>query len=450
MSSYDSQSVLAHQSMQSKALPLELSTLKATPGLVRPAPAQSRATPASPPPQPSASGDTGATQACDAVTSPIGALERVIIIVKGRVMHLYAEFGDKLVHIQLKLKDNYEVARSKAFESLSMVKSAAQSYQLKLDENVKVIKAKVTDRVTLLYTKASTSSHNCKLMLQTKALESYTRAKDAVQSLPVPIKVKTSLMYIHNQLSSLSVHVKNGCMHIYGKMGEVMFRIRTQCADGAEVAKAKAFELVSRVAKQLEPYAMKLKNGAASVRCKIGDATLYVSRHVVESKTRAKAKVAQTYARMKKAVVDLPVTSKIVDGIKVVQNGAGDMVIYVKDGYIHVTSRVGETVLYMKAKVVETNGVVRVQIMEKYSSTRSMIENIASTAKTNALSAAEVAKIKVLAANDYTKQFAADKPVASSAATGAVLLGTGGGAAGLAAGGAAGNHVAAKLCCHTP
>merc|ERR1719378_298772 len=67
-----------------------------------------------------------------------------------------------------------------------------------------------------------------------------------------------------------------------------------------------------------------------------------------------------------------------------------------------------------------------------------MIENIATAAKTNALSAAEMAKIKVLAATDYTKQFAADKPVASSAATGAVLLGTGGGAAGLAAGGAAG------------
>jgi len=61
-----------------------------------------------------------------------------------------------------------------------------------------------------------------------------------------------------------------------------------------------------------------------------------------------------------------------------------------------------------------------------------------STAKTNALSAAEVAKIKVLAATDYTKEFAADKPIASSAATGAVLLGTGGGAAGLVAGGAAG------------
>lgn len=312
-------------------------------------------------------------------------------------------------------------------ETLSLLKSTVKMYQKGVNDRILSVKMRLSETGSHIGNKLTLIRDS----VNAKSMQIYARAQETIERIPVPVKVKQACMALKTQTGFFVVYVQKGFLKICGVVGDVLVRMKVKINDASKFIQAKALETVGRVSKAIEPYVEKAKSGMLSIKGRVGDI-------IVDANKKVSTKVAETYGRMKKAIEDLPLTAKITNGINVVQTKAGNIVICVKDGYMHVTSKVGEKIVYIKAQVVQTHGAVKVKILTTYTGTKSMINNITSTAITNVVSATELAKQRVLTAVDNSKKLAADKPVATSAAGGAVLGGASGGAVGLASGGLVG------------
>lgn len=166
-----------------------------------------------------------------------------------------------------------------------------------------------------------------------------------------------------------------------------------------------------------------MKDGLISVKGKVNGVIVHIKAKAAMTADFTKGKALETYAHMKKVVEGLPITGKITNGVAVVKGKANDVVVYVKNGYMHAVSRVGDTTVYIRAKIVTVRGTVKVKVLEAYRGAEALAHAIVDY---------------VLGVVDMTKAKAGDKPVAASAMGGAMLLGAGGGAAGGVAGGLAG------------
>jgi len=367
----------------------------------------------------------------DSMVLPVSPLGKVFIIVKDGFMDVYGMVGSTLVRLKVRMTDSYGATKARLMETLLLLKSSVANYQKQANERVLLVKTCLSE---------TSSQISCKVVAvrnstMEKALQTYARARESIESIPVVVRARQGFTILKTQVGSFVVYVKSGFLKIYGTVGDVSMRMKLKIVGTGEAIQAKALETVTRVTKAIEAYTKTAKSSLMSIKGRVGDTVVSAKSKVVAKLDLGKANVAKAFGLMKKTIEDLPLTAKITDGMNMVRTKVGNVVIYVKDGYIYAASKVGDIVVYIKAQVVHTHGVAKLKIIEKYTTTKSMILSATDGATSTAVSASQLLKAKVLAAVDASKGMAAQKPVAASAAGGAVLGGAGGGAAGLASGG---------------
>jgi len=274
--------------------------------------------------------------------------------------------------------------------------------------------------------------------LQIKTTKSFDGANAALASVAIPPAVMETFVHIQDKVGLFLISANGSCIHVCGEVSGMSVRIRARVDKDTNVTKQMVIELIGQVAKYLEPVKIRLGEIYAEVRCTVGESIIFIQSKLQPAWTTAKMKILEGYASVQQTLSASPLVNKAASVVAMAQGRAGEIAFFVKDGYIHITSQIGNTFIYLKGRVEEIGGVARFKILERYVGSKEIVMVYAETAKASAFSVTEYAKGKASAAAQYSKVVAADKPVASSAAGGAVLLGASGGAAGLAAGGVAG------------
>jgi len=434
-----------------------------------------------------------------AVPRPVG---KVVIIVKDGLMHVYTRIGDTLIYVKTQMTDGYEAAQKKAFETVAVIKSTAGVYTSRAQGQLILVKAKINDygirlKFKVIETKdmvvakvlesnktARDKATMCtryvqkqyvdgRVLVMTKVNDSYVLVKSKVDDslvlikkaafqgyelawvqlykIPVPQPVKDSAIKVYSTAGEYAVVMRGKVMVVYGKLGENFIVIKAKLAENAKTIHDAALVQVNKVIKAVEPHTKKLKAGFKAIELKVGNVKVCIFEKVEQGKqitlatyqeACAKFALSKTQAmdactKVKQAILD-----SIAKGIDISQKKIDNVKVTVKDGYVQITTQVGEQVMYLRATVEKKGSSIKLKIVESYVGTKDAVYQVASTYKQQALTVAKQASDKVAVTVAPYKAIAdkkfAEKPVACSAVGGAVVLGAGGGAAGMVSGGVAG------------
>jgi len=290
---------------------------------------------------------------------------------------------------------------------------------VKLQDRYVLVKGKFLDGTLMIKGKVISG---CEVAKAT-ALDNYAFIQTKLSQLPVPVKVKDGFMYLRGKAGKVMVFIKDSCMYVYGKVEGATVAIKVKGIKSYDLAKKHAQKIFAKVAEAVQPYTLKVKDGLASVKGKVGGVIVCIKSNVSTGIDAAKAQTLAVYNQMKKVVEDLSITGKIKEGATVINGRVSDMKVYVKDGYVHVSATIGNTSYYIKTQVVKVRGGIKVRVLEAWSGVEALAHYLSDI---------------MLGAADYTKSKAGDKPIAATAMGGAVMLGAGGGAAGGVVGGIGG------------
>merc|ERR1740130_920936 len=277
-------------------------------------------------------------------------------------------------------------------------------------------------------------------IVQARILDDYVPRTTIFIQERIPAPMSNAFAYSHSKISNMVVRIKGGSLYIYGTTENMMIGIKAKGIQTRDLVQSKVLETLALVQASVEAYGRRVEGGLLSAKGKLHDVTVLVKAKGAETINSTKTLALKKYAYMREVVEGLPITQKIVQqvtaGQSFVVGKASDVVVYVKDGYVHVMSKVDDTTVYMKAKVTTVRGAVKVQILEAYASTARLAQ-------------AHPIVQYLQKALDNTKEKASKKPVAASAMGGALLVGAGGGAAGSVAGGLAGATMGLPLALFT-
>lgn len=374
------------------------------------------------------------TNGADTAIVPAGKLAGAVAYVKDGAVVVYGKVQDRIVMVRAEIRHSTELARAKAAETFK-----------KVEELLLAGKARTKAELKQLQQKALKAGTSVKVAVKSAADRACDKALILARKIPVPLKVKNGAVYMSNKVGEGYVFVKDGCMHIVGRVGDVVVKAKVRGVQSIEAAKSRGYAEFAKVTRVVERYDARLKSGLAAAKGKAGNTLLSIRARADKTKTKALEAGAKVWER----VEAMPVTKKLMNGVSVVKSKTDSATVYVKDGYVHAVTKVNDQYVYTKAQIVKRGGAIKLQVLETYASTEARLKAIVDQvvlkalasynfAKEKSLTAAEAGKVKALALADYSKTVAADKPVSTSAASGAVLLGTGGGVAGLAAGSVAG------------
>merc|ERR1740130_1226373 len=279
-------------------------------------------------------------------------------------------------------------------------------------------------------------------IVQARILDDYVPRTTIFIQEKIPAPMSNAFAYSHSKISNVVVRVKGGSLYIYGTTETMMIAIKAKGIQTHDLVQPKVMETLALVQASVEAYGRRVEGGMLSAKGQLHDVTVLIKAKGAETMNSKKTLALKQYAYMKEVVAGLPITQKIVQqatiGQSIVAGKANDVVVYMKDGYVHVVSKVDDATVYMKARVITVRGAVKVQILEAYSSTERLAQSIV-----------EPIVQYLQKALDNTKDKASKKPVAASAMGGALLVGAGGGAAGSVAGGLAGATMGLPLALFT-
>lgn len=394
-------------------------------------------------------------RAIDSLVVPVAhysSIGSLTIRVKDGFLLAYGEVGNIIVRVRVKIVESYIEARTQAFKIVEMLRGASDTYKAYLGEKVVLLKLKVSDvsfqtqamvvesydasraRAIVGYRVVHDKAQACIESATCKALESYAMAQATIAKIPVPLSVKNSFLYVQSQVGVFVVRVRKNTVIIYGQVKGAVIRIRSQLVGTVDASiatlKLKANEIASRVMRVVDPYIVKTEKGLTAMRCKVGNAVVYINARVDKAKEFSNSSLVE----VKRAVVQLPLTKQIMYGVNVLQTKLGEVFVYCQNGYMHIAAKVGDQVVYIHAKVIEKNGEAKIIILERYCGAKEIILSVANIAAEKAAHTAQFAQAQLRAALEKSKAIAADKPIASSAASGAMMVGASGGALGLVSG----------------
>merc|ERR1740130_20255 len=279
-------------------------------------------------------------------------------------------------------------------------------------------------------------------IVQARILDDYVPRTTIFIQERIPAPMSNAFAYSNSKISNMVVRVKGGSLYIYGTTETMVLAIKAKGIQTHDLVQPKVLETLALVQASVEAYGRRVEGGMLSAKVKLHDVTVLIKAKGAETITSTKTLALKKYAYMREVVEGLPITQKIVQQVTTGQSfvvGKGnDVVVYMKDGYVHVMSKVDDATVYMKARGTTVRGVVKVQILEAYTSTERLAQSIVHPI------------VQFLQkAMDNTKDKASKKPVAASAMGGALLVGAGGGAAGSVAGGLAGATMGLPLALFT-
>jgi len=284
--------------------------------------------------------------------------------------------------------------------------------------------------------------------VQARILDDYARTSVVIQE-KIPAPVSNAFAYSHSKISNMVVRLKGGSLYIYGTTETMMIAIKAKGIQTHDLVQPKVLETLALVQASVEAYGRRVEGGMLSAKGKLLDVTVLVKAKGAETITSTKTLALKKYAYMREVVEGLPITQKLLQqvttGRSFVVGKANDVVVYVKDGYLHVMSTVDDATVYMKARVTTVRGAVKLQILEAYSGTERLAQSIVQPI----VQCLQKAIDNTQKAINNTKDKASKKPVAASAMGGALLVGAGGGAAGSVAGGLAGATLGLPLALFT-
>eukprot|EP00928_Gymnodinium_smaydae_P005000 TRINITY_DN1171_c0_g2_i1.p1 TRINITY_DN1171_c0_g2~~TRINITY_DN1171_c0_g2_i1.p1 ORF type:complete len:600 (-),score=108.61 TRINITY_DN1171_c0_g2_i1:336-2135(-) len=192
------------------------------------------------------------------------------------------------------------------------------------------------------------------------------------------------------------------------------------------------------VATAVEGCPSRTSGEASSAPGRVGSVVVLMRSKAIASVDATRDKVFGTLAGMRRAVVELPFSSKLANGVVVVKGRVSRISVLVDNGFVSARTSIGDTLVHMRARLDAIRGDTSSKIIQTYAGARAAI----SRARTKAVEKAKEAA-------SLSKAAATKRPVASSAAGGAVIVGTGGAATGLVVGSVSGAVCALPLALFT-
>jgi len=379
---------------------------------------------------------------------------------------VYEKVGNIVIVVKTKLEERYDQADALAMHSYAKMRLFAERYIEAAQGRALILHGHVSDGALLIQVRvlagrdtflSHASAGRDALVarrnvlaeqarvrfdtVQARVLEGYDRTTILIQD-KIPAPVSNALVYSHSKIGNVVVRVKGGSMYIYGTTETMMIAIKAKGVQTHDLVQGKVLETLALVRASVEAYGRRVQDGLLSAKGRVQDVTVLIKAKGAETINSTQTLALKKYAYMREAVEGLPITQKVMQQVTIghsfVAGRANDVVVYVKDGYVHVMSKVDDATVYMKARVTTVRGVVKVQVLEAYTSTERLAKSIVHPI------------VQFLQkAMDNTKDKASTKPVAASAMGGALLVGAGGGAAGGVAGGLAGATMGLPLALFT-
>eukprot|EP00929_Paragymnodinium_shiwhaense_P060398 TRINITY_DN3016_c0_g1_i10.p1 TRINITY_DN3016_c0_g1~~TRINITY_DN3016_c0_g1_i10.p1 ORF type:complete len:733 (+),score=213.12 TRINITY_DN3016_c0_g1_i10:117-2201(+) len=377
---------------------------------------------------------------------------RLYTCIKDEFMYAYAKVGDTVICMKSKVSAAVQPALDAASERRAAAAAGLQAPTQAVLKRLETTKASARDNVVLVTTKATDAGLCVRAKVldardaaARQAMEGYARLVEAGRRVPVPLRLKQFVFYVQHCAKKGIVYCQDGCMHIYGTVDKSVMHVKVRAVRSYDLARQTAQETFERAALASERCNQRLKGNVTIIRGRVGDAVVCVKTEM-NSQTR---KALDTTERLVARINDLPITQAVCSRVHAASDSASDVAVSMKHGYLHIVQRVGSTVVHTRAKIVERGGVVKVTIVEMYTGTQTTVLQLADQMAQRALAAygrtrdsalmlADITKTKALTAADLSKAYAAEKPVRTSAAGGAVIGGASGSAVGLTAGSLAG------------
>jgi hypothetical protein len=313
----------------------------------------------------------------------------VLVYVKNGFMYAYGKVGEVLISIKVKIEGERELAMAKVVESYALVKAQVekygvtlQGYTAKLEGKALLVKGKVMDGVVCVKAKSIAARELAKTratagyeiitsratagydVVKLKINAGYVQIITAVQSFPVPMKVKSGALCVQGKMGDLFVYLRNGVMYVQGRVGDALVSVQVKGVASYELAAAKAHGAFASVAAAVEPYTKKTSEGLVTIKGKVNGVVVQIRTKAAEKveAARGACEIAQ------KAIADRVNSGKAIatDKATMVTDKVRATVIYAKEGYVHIVSRASEKTLYIRAKVSTVGGEVRVKVLEAY------------------------------------------------------------------------------------
>merc|ERR1719230_638725 len=90
-----------------------------------------------------------------------------------------------------------------------------------------------------------------------KALDSYASIQTKLSQLPVPVKVKDSLMFLKGKVRNVMVYIRDSSMYVYGRVGDATVAIKVKGIKSYDLVKERAHEIFAKVTNSVQPYTLK-------------------------------------------------------------------------------------------------------------------------------------------------------------------------------------------------
>eukprot|EP00929_Paragymnodinium_shiwhaense_P041145 TRINITY_DN2138_c0_g1_i3.p1 TRINITY_DN2138_c0_g1~~TRINITY_DN2138_c0_g1_i3.p1 ORF type:complete len:531 (+),score=144.46 TRINITY_DN2138_c0_g1_i3:65-1594(+) len=382
-----------------------------------------------------------------AASSAVGATEKQVtmLAVPKRLQNLRLAVNDGFVYVQGRVDGVLVIVRMRADQVNEAVRERVMTAFHAVEVQLSKASAKASSAVALVGTGVKAGARKVQVrflelrdLASSKMLHGFMHVREAAMRVPVPVKVKEGAFYVQTKTASGVVYFKDGCMRISSKVDDSVVHIKASTVRSYQAAQSQAQGILAAVSESVRRRNARLQDGLVLVKGKVDDVAVKVRSNAVAGR----AGVEEALVRCKTAVEELAVT-------KVVTRNMNNASIYVKDGYVYITSKAADRVVCVKAKLLETSQATRLKVVETYVATEATVQlqlkRVVDTAvaryeatKVSTKAVAGRARVQADALAERSKAFASEKPITASTASGAALGGTGGGVAGLATGAVAG------------